>query len=124
MQNCTYTGGGVCRLLRAKGFTWIPRIGKVLVLVPKFDHEFVITFQRYVLSAEKKFDFNSVLFNFRSNFNAIQILIFRFSDLYALRSLASSRCYSKYISINGSEKPARRKCHKKRHWEGSAWLDY
>ena len=35
----------MCSLLRAKGFTWIPPDGQILVLVPRFDREVVITFQ-------------------------------------------------------------------------------
>ena len=35
------SGGGVCILLRAKGFTWIT------LVVRRFDREFVITFQRH-----------------------------------------------------------------------------
>ena len=38
--------GGVCSLLRAKGLTWIPLVGHILVLVPRFDREFVITDSR------------------------------------------------------------------------------
>ena len=35
----------MCGLLRAKGFTWISPAGHILVLVPRFDGEFVPTFQ-------------------------------------------------------------------------------
>ena len=35
----------MCSLLRAKCLTWIPPIGNILVLVPMFDREFVMTFQ-------------------------------------------------------------------------------
>ena len=35
----------MCSLLRAKGFTWIPPVGHILVLAPRFDREFVMTFQ-------------------------------------------------------------------------------
>ena len=35
----------MCSLLRAKGFTWIPSVGYIFVLVPRFDREFVMTFQ-------------------------------------------------------------------------------
>ena len=35
----------MCSLLRAEGFTWIPPVGHILVLVPRFDREFVMTFQ-------------------------------------------------------------------------------
>ena len=45
VQNCTWPGGGVCGLLRAKGFPWISPAGHILVLVPRFDREFVPTFQ-------------------------------------------------------------------------------
>ena len=42
-------GGGVCGLLRAKGFPWTSRrispAGHILVLVTRFDREFVPTFQ-------------------------------------------------------------------------------
>ena len=34
----------MCKLLRAKGFTRIPPVGYILVLVPRFDIEFVMTF--------------------------------------------------------------------------------
>ena len=40
-------GGSVCSLLRAKGFTWIPTVGHVLVLAPRFDSEFVMIFQEH-----------------------------------------------------------------------------
>ena len=36
---------GVCGLLRAKGFPWISPAGHILMLVPRFDREFVPTFQ-------------------------------------------------------------------------------
>ena len=36
---------GVWGLLRAKGFPWISPAGHILVLVPRFDSEFVPTFQ-------------------------------------------------------------------------------
>ena len=36
---------GVCGLLRAKGFPRISPAGHILVLVPRFDREFVPTFQ-------------------------------------------------------------------------------
>ena len=35
----------MCSLLRAKGSAWIPPDGHILVLVPRFDREFVMTFQ-------------------------------------------------------------------------------
>ena len=35
----------MCSLFRAKGFTWIPPVGHILLLVPWFDREFVMTFQ-------------------------------------------------------------------------------
>ena len=38
-------GGGVCSLLRAKCRPWIPLVRHILVLVPRFDREFVMTFQ-------------------------------------------------------------------------------
>ena len=34
-----------CPQLDAKGFSWISPVGHILVLVPRFDHEFVTTFQ-------------------------------------------------------------------------------
>ena len=34
----------MCGLLFAKGFPWISPVGHILVLVPSFDHEFVMTF--------------------------------------------------------------------------------
>ena len=37
-------GGGVCGLLLAKGFPWISPVGHILVLVPSFDRDFVMTF--------------------------------------------------------------------------------
>lgn len=33
-------------------FTWIPPVGQILVLVPRFDHKFVVIFQRHGLSAQ------------------------------------------------------------------------
>ena len=33
----------MCSLLRAKGFTWISLVGHILVFVPRFDSEFVMT---------------------------------------------------------------------------------
>ena len=33
----------MCGLLRAKGFPWISPAGHILVLVPRFDREFVPT---------------------------------------------------------------------------------
>ena len=38
-------GGVVCSQLRAKDFTWIPPVGLILVFIPRFDRDFVITFQ-------------------------------------------------------------------------------
>ena len=35
----------MCSLLRAKGFPWISPVVHILVLVPRFDREFVTTFQ-------------------------------------------------------------------------------
>ena len=35
----------MCSLLRANGLAWIPPDGRILVLVPRFDREFVMTFQ-------------------------------------------------------------------------------
>ena len=35
----------MCGLLRANGFPWISPVEHVLVLVPRFDREFVTTFQ-------------------------------------------------------------------------------
>ena len=35
----------MCGLLRAKAFPWISLVGHILVLVPRFDREFVTTFQ-------------------------------------------------------------------------------
>ena len=35
----------MCSLLWAKGFTWFPTVGHILVLVTSFDREFVMTFQ-------------------------------------------------------------------------------
>ena len=35
----------MCGLLRAKGFPWISPVGHILVLVPSFDNEFLMTFQ-------------------------------------------------------------------------------
>ena len=35
----------MCGLLRAKGFPWISPARHILVLVPRFDREFVPTFQ-------------------------------------------------------------------------------
>ena len=37
----------MCGLLRAKGVPWISPAGHILVLVPRFDREFVPTFQRH-----------------------------------------------------------------------------
>ena len=37
----------MCGLLGAKGFSWISPAGHILVLVPRFDREFVPTFQRH-----------------------------------------------------------------------------
>ena len=37
----------MCGLLRAKGFPWNSPAGHILVLVPRFDREFVPTFQRH-----------------------------------------------------------------------------
>ena len=37
----------MCGLLRAKGFPWISPAGHILVLVPRFEREFVPTFQRH-----------------------------------------------------------------------------
>ena len=34
-----YPGRGVCSLLQAQSFTWIPPVGKILVLVPRFDRD-------------------------------------------------------------------------------------
>ena len=38
-------------LLRDKGFTWVLPVGYILVLVPRFDREVVMTFQRHGYSA-------------------------------------------------------------------------
>ena len=38
---------------RAKGFTWIPPVGEILVLVPRFDREFVVALQRHDFSAAR-----------------------------------------------------------------------
>ena len=35
----------MCGLLRAKGFPWISPVGYILVLVPRFDRGFNMTFQ-------------------------------------------------------------------------------
>ena len=35
----------MCRLLGTKGFPWISPVAHILVLVPRFDREFVPTFQ-------------------------------------------------------------------------------
>ena len=54
----------MCSLLRAKGFTRTPRVGHVLVLVHRYDREFVMTFQRHGYSATKMApDLNSTLFS-------------------------------------------------------------
>ena len=54
--------GGGGSLLQAKGFTWIPLVGQILVLVPRFDREFAMTFQRHVYCAAKMAaDLNSTL---------------------------------------------------------------
>ena len=37
----------MCGLLLAKGFPCIPPVGHILVLVPSFDREFVMTFHGY-----------------------------------------------------------------------------
>ena len=63
-------------MLRAKGLTWIPPVGQILILLilvprqeriilswPRFDREFVMIFQRHGLSAAKMApDLNSTLF--------------------------------------------------------------
>ena len=43
----TREGVCMCSLLRAKGFTWIPPVRHILVLVPRFDREFLVTFQQH-----------------------------------------------------------------------------
>ena len=49
----------MCGSLRAKGFPWISPAGHILVLVPRFDREFVPTFQRHG-SVGGKFEMNFV----------------------------------------------------------------
>ena len=51
-------------LFRAKGFTRTPPVGDVLVLVPRYDREFVMTFQRHGFFAAKMApDLNLTLFS-------------------------------------------------------------
>ena len=53
----------MCILLRAKGFRWISPVGHILVLVPRFDREFVTTFQGHDLVGNKngtRFEMNFV----------------------------------------------------------------
>ena len=53
----------MCSLLPAKGFTWASPVRQILVLVPRFDREFVMTFQRHGYSAAKMApDLTSTLF--------------------------------------------------------------
>ena len=64
-------GGGVCSLLRAKAFTWIPPVRQILALVPRFDREFFMTFaatRRVRGKIGARFEFNFV-------FNGVLCLI-------------------------------------------------
>ena len=53
-------------LFRAKGFKRTPPVGHVSVLMPRYDREFVMTFQRHGYSAGKMApDLNSIFFSQR-----------------------------------------------------------
>ena len=57
---------GCVYLKRAKGFTWISLVRQILVLMPRFDCEFVMIFQGHGLSAAKMVNglyWNSTLFS-------------------------------------------------------------
>ena len=55
----------MCSLLRAKGLTWIPPVGHILVLVAWFDRDFVMAFQGHGSVSGK----NGVRFEIKFVFN-------------------------------------------------------
>ena len=58
-----------------KDFTWITPVRQILVLVPRFDREFVTTFQRHDLSAAKMApDLNSTLFSTKACVSTNELL--------------------------------------------------